>query len=106
GVGALYARGADDQMRVRVAPAEHVDDVANRRAVKRGDDADLARQRRQRPLAVGIEEPFLLQPLLQLLEGDLQRADALRLEVLAFELIFASRLVDGDLAARDHVLAI
>ena len=93
---ALHARRADHEVRVRVAPPQHLDDVADRGAVERGDDADLARQRRQRPLARGVEQPFGLQPLLQLIEGELQRAEALRLQVLADELIFAFRLVDGD----------
>ena len=46
-------------------------------------------------LRAGVEQPFRLQPLLQLLEGELQRAEALRLEVLADELILALRLVDA-----------
>ena len=68
--------GPNDEVRVRVAAAQHLDDVANRRAVERGDDADLARQRRQRPLARRVEQPFRLQPLLQLIERELQRAEA------------------------------
>ena len=91
---ALHARRADDEVRVGVAPAQHLDDVADRRAVERRDDADLARQRRQRPLARGVEQPFGLQPLLQLIERELQRAEPVRLEVLADQLIFALRLVD------------
>ena len=55
---ALHARRADDDVRVRVAAAQHLDDVAHRRAVERGDDADLARQRGQRALAARVEQPF------------------------------------------------
>ena len=58
---------------------EHLDDVAERRAVERRDDADLARQRGQRPFARRVEQPFGLQLLLQLLERQLQRAEAVRL---------------------------
>ena len=65
-----------------------------RRAVERGDDADLAGQGGKRALARRGEEPLGLQLPLQLLERELQRAEALRLEVLAHELIFALRLVD------------
>ena len=100
-VRALHPRRAYDQMDVRVASTEHVDDVADGRAVERGDDADLARQRRQRPLARRVEEPLVLQPFLQLIERELQRAEAVRLEVLAHELVLALRLVHRDLAARD-----
>ena len=92
---ALHARRADHEVRVRVAPPQHLDDVADRRAVERRDDADLARQRRQRPLARRVEQPFGLQPLLQLIERELQRAETVRLEVLADELVFALRLVDA-----------
>ena len=60
----LNPRGPDNQMRVRIPPAQHVDDVANGGAVERGDDADLARQRRERPLAALVEQPFVLEPLL------------------------------------------
>ena len=80
------------------APPQHLDDVADRGAVERGHDADLARQRGQRPLARRVEQPFGLQPLLQLIERELQRAETLRLQVLADELILALRLVDRQLA--------
>ena len=93
-------------MRVRVAAAEHLDDVANRRAVERGDDADLAGQRRQRPFARRVEQPFVLQPLLQLIERELQRAEPVRLEMLADQLVLALRLVHRDAAARDDAQAV
>ena len=103
---ALHPRRANDEMRVRIAAAEHLDDVANRRAVERCDDADLAGQRRQRPLARGVEQPFCLQPLLQLIEGELQRAEPVRLQVLADELILALRLVHRDASARHDAQAV
>ena len=53
-----------------------------------------------------VEQPFGLQPLLQLLERHLQRAEAVRLEVLADDLVFALRLVHAQLSARDHVHAV
>ena len=53
-----------------------------------------------------VEQPFRLQPLLQLLERELQRAETLRLEVLADELIFALRLVHRDASARDDAQAV
>ena len=77
-----------------------------RRAVERRHDADLARERGQRPLARRIEQAFGLQLLLELLEGQLQRAEALRLQVVAEQLILALRLVDRQPAARDDVQAI
>ena len=91
---ALHTRRADYEVRVPVAAPQDLDDVANRRAVERGHDADLAGQRGQRTLARRVEQPLVLQPLLQLIERELQRAEAVGLEVLADQLILALRLVD------------
>ena len=106
GALALHARGTNDEMRVRIAAAEHFDDVANRRAVERGDDADLAGQRRERALARGVEEPFGLEPALQLIERELQRAEPMRLHALAHDLVLAFRLVYADAPAHDDVQAV
>ena len=93
-------------MRAGVAPAEHLQDVADRGAVERGDDADPARQGGKRTFAAGIEQPLVLQPGLQLFEGELQRAESLRLEMLADQLIFALRLVDRDAPAGDDLQSV
>ena len=55
----------------------------------RGHDADLARKARQRALAARVEEPLGLQPLLELLEGQLQGAEPARLEQLDHQLVLA-----------------
>src|SRR6185312_10514492 len=96
----------DHDVHVAVPPAQDFQDVANRGAVERRDDADLARQRRQRALLRRIEQALRLQPLLQLLERELERAESLRLEMLADDLILALRLVDGDLPARHDPKAV
>ena len=88
------------------APREDLDDVADRRAVERGDDADAVGERGKRTLARLLEQAFCLQLLLELLEGQLQRAEAMGLQVVAEELILALGLVDREPAARDDVLAI
>ncbi len=106
GAVALDARRRDDHVRVRIPPAEHLEDVADRRAVERGDDADLARQRRQRPLARRVEQPLGLQALLELLERQLQGAEPLGSMSLADDLVLALRLVDAEAAARDDVQAV
>src|SRR6185436_19395533 len=85
---ALHPCRADDEVRGRVPALEDLDDVANRRAVERRDDADLARPERQRPLSRTIEQPFALEPRLQLIERELQRAESVRLPVLADDLVF------------------
>ena len=46
-------------------------------------------------LRAASNSPSACEPLLQLIEGQLQRAEAVRLEVLADELILALRLVDA-----------
>ena len=48
-------------------------------------------------------KPSACEFLLELFERLLQRAEPLRLEVLADDLIFALRVVDADLAARHHL---
>src|SRR5207249_2198239 len=100
---ALDARRPDDHVRVGVAPPEHLQNVPERRAFERRHDADLARQRWQRPLACTIEQAFGVELLLQLIEGELQRAQPLRLEVLADDLVFALGIVNAQPAAGDDV---
>ena len=53
--------------------------------------ADLAGQGRQRTFARLVEEALGREPLLQLIEGELQRTEALGLEVLADDLVLAFR---------------
>ena len=106
GALALDPRGADHQMRVGVAAAKNLDDVANCRAVERRDDPDFSGQHRQRTLPARIEQPLLLQPFLQLVEGELEGAESLRLEMLADQLVLALRFVHRDAPARHDVQAI
>ena len=106
GALALDARRPNHDVRLGIAAVQHREDVANRRAVERGDHADLPRQHRQRPLARLIEQPFGGEPPLQLLERQLQRAQPARLERLADDLILALGVVDAHAAARDDVLAV
>ena len=48
---ALHARGGQHDARPRRPPADHGDDVAQRRAGRRGDDPHARGVRRERPLA-------------------------------------------------------
>ena len=106
GALALDAARADQQPQAGVAVGDDAHDVAHRRALERGHDADGPRQQRQRTLARRGEQAFGLEPALQLLEGELERAEPARLEVLTDDLHLAARLVDLELAARDDVLAV
>src|SRR3989304_4472751 len=64
----LDPRGPHDHVRLRMTAPEHLEHVPNGGAVKRGDDANAAWKKRQRPLAAGVEQALGLQPLLELLE--------------------------------------
>ncbi len=67
------------------AAAQDAHNVAHGGAAGRGDQADALGQHGQRLFARGIEEAFGVQALFQLLEGQLQRAEADRLDVLDVE---------------------
>jgi hypothetical protein len=57
GAVALHERRIDHDGDRRHAPAQRCQHVAQRRGLRRGHDADGSRQRRQRTLAIGIEQP-------------------------------------------------
>ena len=93
-------------MQAGKAPRQDLDEVANHRAFGRRDDADAGREAGQRAFSRGIEKPFGQQLLLELLEGELQRAVTLRLDGFDDELILAALLVDIDAAAHQNLHAI
>src|SRR5262249_27314692 len=99
GALALNSCRTNHDLCVGGAPAQHLDDVANRRAVERGAARDLLRQVRQRALSRRVEESLDLQALLELIEGELESPESLRLQMLADDLVFALGFVDRDLAA-------
>ena len=70
---------------------QHVADHGTRRG---GDDADLSREKRERPLAAVAEESLCLQLGLELLEGELEGADPLGLHELGGDLVIPPPLVD------------
>ena len=90
---ALHGGGIEQHGRRRKARAQHSQYVVNGRAGGRGDHADAARHRGQRPLALGGEQSFGGELGLELLELALERAFAGFLEVLDQQLVFAARLV-------------
>ena len=103
---ALHARRRNHQVRIRIAPAQHPNHVAQRGAVDRRDQPDAPGQGGERPLARGIEQAFGRQSLLQLFERLLQRAESFRLHVLAEDLILALGVVHADLPARHDLEAV
>ena len=89
-------------MQTGKAARENLHHVGDGGAARRGDDADAPRKARQRPLALGREQALGGQLFLELLEGQLQRAQTLGFEQFHQQLVFAARFVDIDAAARQH----
>ena len=77
-----------------------MDDVADGSTVDRRHDTDLAGKRGKGTLAVLVEQALGRKAFLELVEGQLQRTEPFRLEMLADDLILAFRVVDADSAAR------
>ena len=71
---ALHAGGHDQHVGPAPTPAQHLQEIANRRARRTGDDRNLPHERRQRFLSGGIEKPFPGEPFAQLPQGQFQRA--------------------------------
>ena len=103
---ALHFYGIELHVNIREAALEDAENVSNRRAGGRGDDADAARQDRQRLFARFVEEALFLQLLFKLLEGELERAESDRLDVRDVNLIFAAQFVDAERAAHGDVQAV
>ena len=78
----------------------------HRSAGRRGHETDASRQKRDLALAVIFEETFEAKPLLELVEMELKLADSGWLQVLANQLVGATRLVDTDAARDNHLLPV
>src|ERR1051325_1648658 len=105
-VRALHAHRVDLQMQPFEAAADDVENVADGRALRAGDDGDARRQHRDGLLALGIEEPLLGQAALQLLEGELERAQPGGLGGDGIELELALLLVDRQAPAHDQLQSV
>ena len=87
----------------RAAVREPVEDVADHRAGRRGDDADHPRQERQRPLALGVEQALGGERPAALVEQRHQRALPGQLQPLDHDLVARAARIGGELAGRDHL---
>ena len=76
-----------------MAAFEYRQNVAQRRAFRRRDDSDLPRDGGIGRFRSGRNRPFLLELFLELLKGELQRAEAGRLQHLNDDLVFSARFV-------------
>src|SRR5438270_7445689 len=85
---------------------EDVQYVANGGAGRAGDDGNPLRQHRNRLLARGIEETFVGELLLELLERQLQRAETGRLDGDCVELELALLFVQRQTSADDKLQSV
>ncbi len=93
-------------MQLRESIEHHAQHVVQSGATARSHDSHDARQIGQRSFAILLEQSFRLEPPLQLLERDLQSADATRLHFLHVELERTARIEDTHAPAHDHFHAI
>ena len=98
--------GIDLHVQSFEAASEDVEDVADGGAGRAGDDGDALRQHRDRLLARGIEEAFIGELLFELLERQLQRAEAGRLDGDGVELELALLLVERQASADDELQSV
>ena len=93
-------------MHIGKSAAQDAHDIAHGGAARRGDQADAVGEHGQRLFALGSKESFGFEAFLQLLEGELQRAEAYRLDILDVDLVFAACFIDADRAANGDVQAV
>jgi len=105
-VDPLHRRRVDDDRHAGRAPPQRGQHVAQRRRRGRGHHADRARHRRQRPLALRIEQALGLQSRLQLQEALVQVAGTGAAHRLDRQLVVAARLVQGDRGPHLDAIAI
>ena len=98
----LHGNRIQEHFGARPAGINTIGNVLDRGAGRAGDDADPHRVARQGFFAGLVEETLGGKALLHLLEGQLQGADAGRLETVGIKLIPAAGEIDIDVAGRDH----
>ena len=102
---ALHLDRPDDDV-AREAVGEPMQDVADHRAGRRGDDADHLRQERQELLSRLVEQALGGELALALLEQRHQRAEAGRLQGLDDDLVARAVGIGGELAGDDDLHAL
>src|SRR6266436_6612507 len=77
-------------MQPRRAPAQHIQNVADRGAARRGHDSDSFRKFWERTFSGRIEKPFIIEFAFERFELRLQNAQAAWLKNLNAELILSA----------------
>src|SRR4051794_12095140 len=106
GISALHADRINLHLQPLEAAPENVEDVANRSAGRAGDDGDPLRQHRNRLLSRRIEQSFIGELLLELLECQLQCAEAGRLDGDSVELELPLLFVKREASADDELQSV
>src|SRR5579864_324250 len=102
----LNLRGINQEVDGAVTALDDVENVAQGRGLRRGDDSDASGKGRNRLLAFGGEQALGFKFCLQLFEGQLQRARAFGLDVLGRNLQFATIFINGDAPSHNHLQAV
>ena len=103
---ALHGDGVEEDVEAGVAAGDDGEEVANDSASGRGDDACGVRECGQRAFAFGVEEAFGFEALLELFEGELERACADGFHGFCDELHLSALFVDADASADEDVKAV
>ena len=106
GLAALDLGGEDDEAAPPVAPAEDADEVAHGGAGGGSDEANGARARRERTLALGGEEALGGEAGFEFFKFELEAAQAVLEDEADDELVGTARLVNGNLAEGEELEAI
>ena len=104
--GTLHGHRQYVDLQQRKAARQHAKDIAHRRAGGRSDDGEAANETRQGTLAIGSEQSFRRQFLLECFEGHAQCTFAGLFHVFEHELVFATCFVQGDAAPHQHQRAV
>src|SRR5262249_43298239 len=103
---ALHRHRADPDFCGRPSPPQDLQHVAHRRPGRAGDQHHTAGEARQFLLPLRVEVAANRELFLELPERQLQRADALGLQLLDLQLVLAARHVHAEPAAGDHLHAV
>src|SRR5262249_22913333 len=102
----LHLCRKDQHTRGLVPPLQNIQDIAQRRRLRRCHNSNPSRQGRNRLLTRFIKQPFCLQLRLQLFEGNLQRSRPFRFQVLSRNLQLTAILINRHAPARHHLHSI
>ena len=81
---------------------EDLEEIADRRPGRAGDDGDRPRKPRERPFALGGKQPFRREPFVQPAELQFQGPHSLESDLADIELVAAARGIDVEPALADH----